>query len=65
MPTLETADVFDADSMKRLRDELLRVLARTDTLSENRWERPVEMPGTPSPSGRTIYETPLGPTITH
>ncbi|MBL8820176.1 MAG: HpcH/HpaI aldolase/citrate lyase family protein [Planctomyces sp.] len=64
MPTLETAEVFDADHMKRLRDELLlkcegRILSLRIGGNDL-----LQCLGLRRGSGRTIYETPLGPVIT-
>lgn len=64
MPTLETADVFDAESMKRLRDELLRAWRERILCLRIGGNDLLRCLGLRRPSGRTIYETPLGPTIT-
>ncbi|MFM9962647.1 MAG: HpcH/HpaI aldolase/citrate lyase family protein [Planctomycetaceae bacterium] len=64
MPTLETADVFDPGEMRALRDLLLadRVRSRVICLRIGGNDL-LQVLGLRRPRGRTIYETPLGPTI--
>ncbi|GDY08131.1 ATP-binding protein [Planctomycetia bacterium] len=64
MPTLETADVFDPSEMRALRDLLLadRVRPRVICLRIGGNDL-LQVLGLRRPRGRTIYETPLGPSI--
>ncbi len=64
MPTLETLEVFDADHMKRLRDELLQKCEGRILSLRIGGNDLLQCLGLRRGPGRTIYETPLGPVIT-
>jgi len=64
MPTLETAEVFDPCEMRALRDALLSKCVRTRVICLRIGGNDLlHLLGLRRPRGRTIYETPLGPTI--
>lgn len=64
MPTLETADVFEPDEMRALRDLLLKEPVRSRVICLRIGGNDLlQVLGLRRPPGRTIYETPLGPVI--
>ncbi|HRA89258.1 MAG TPA: HpcH/HpaI aldolase/citrate lyase family protein, partial [Planctomycetaceae bacterium] len=64
MPTLETAELFDPSEMRVLRDLLLAEHVRERVICLRIGGNDLlHLLGLRRPRGRTLYETPLGPTI--
>ncbi|MBY0525723.1 MAG: HpcH/HpaI aldolase/citrate lyase family protein [Gemmataceae bacterium] len=64
MPTLETVEVFDPRAMLALRDRLLQDRYRRRIVSLRVGGNDLfNLLGLRRPRGRTVYDTPLGPTI--